>query len=274
MHYHLWERVQDWVYLAVCLAVAFVLLLTRNEPLVRTLRAASLDATSGLEARLAGAGRYLRALDENERLVRENERLAALAARSREAVVENDRLRALIGFRDSSAAEVRAVRIIGRTLGGGQNLLTIDAGAADGVRENMPVLDERGVLGRVVLASAHYARVMPYLHEGFRIVGRIQDLGADGIVRWTGEGDRLLLEHVARTEPVRRGMLVVTGGASGVFPAGFPIGTVADIRAGEGRNALEIDLKPAAPLGQTTHAFVVLAVPDSERVALEAQPVR
>ena len=128
---------------------------------------------------------------------------------------------------------------------------------------------------RVVLTSGRYARVMPYLNTDFRVVAKVQELSADGVVRWDGKKpDLLTLQEVGRTERVRPGMHVVTGTGSDVFPAGYPIGTVTAVRADPGRNDLTIDVRPAAPLSNAGFAFVLTALPDSERVALEARPVQ
>lgn len=275
MQYRFWDRAKDWVLLGLCLVVSLVVLVARNEPAVRSLRRAALMATSGIEATLAGVGRYLRALDENERLRGETVTLAVEAARSREAVAENDRLRRLLAFRDTLGTEMVAVRIVSKGLGDQQNLFTIDAGTDRGVRDGMPVVDERGILGRVVLTNSRYARVMPYLNTDFRVQATLLPGGAEGVVRWDGSaGDRLTLDFVPRTTRVTRGMPVVTSGGTGIFPAGFPIGTVVEAQARAGRNALDIVVRPASPLGEATHAVVLLVVPDTARLAIEAATVQ
>ncbi len=275
MQYRFWDRAKDWVLLGACLLVSLVVLLARNEPAVRSLRRAALMATSGVESRLAGVGRYLRALDENDRLRGETVTLAVEAARSREAVSENDRLRRLLAFRDTLGTEMVAVRIVSKGLGEQQNVFTIDAGTDRGVRDGMPVVDERGILGRVILTNTRYARVMPYLNTDFRVQATLLPIGAEGVVRWDGAaGDRLSLDFVPRTTRVTRGMQVVTSGGTGIFPAGFPIGTVVEAQASAGRNALDIAVRPASPIGEATHAVVLLVVPDSARMAIDTAPAQ
>jgi rod shape-determining protein MreC len=136
----------------------------------------------------------------------------------------------------------------------------------------MGVVDERGILGRVVLTSAHYCRVISYLNTDFRVAAKVQPLQAFGIVRWDGDRlDRLLMEHVIRTEPVEKGHLVVTSGYSEAFPEGYPIGEVDSVYAPPGENQLTIYLIPTAPLNRAEHAFVLLHHPEPERTELEAE---
>lgn len=270
-----WDRIRDWVMLFSFLIVAVALMLTQNQPLLRGLRAGALEGTAWLEARFAWAGGYFRALQENEILREENILLSSEVARSREAIIENERLHRLIGFQDTTAFQLQAARIVSKDVVGQQRYVTINVGSTDSVRTGMAVIDERGIIGRIVLVSDHYARVMTYLNTDFRVPAKIQPLQAAGIVRWEGDrADRLLLEHIVKTEPVQKGQLVVTSGFSGTFPPGYPIGVVDSVSASTGRNALNVYLRPSASLSNAEHAFVVLQQPDPEQVALEEQPVR
>ncbi len=267
-----WSRLQDWVALGVCLVLSFGVLVTRNQPAMMGLRAQSLEVTAWVESKISWAGRFLGALGENERLRLENIELAAEAARARESVQENTRLRQMLGFRDTLDVPLKLARIVGKDLGQQQNFFTINAGSDDSVKVGMAVLDERGILGKVVLVSPRYARVMAYLNTDFRVPARVLPIGAEGIVRWDGRrADRLVLDNVSRTEPVRRDMIVVTSGISSVFPPGFPIGRVVEVQARAGRNALDIEIGPTSPINRARFCFVVLTERDAELVELDGR---
>lgn len=275
MTFRLWDRIRDWVILGVLLAVSLVTILTQNQPLLRGLRAESLEATAWLEARFAWIGGYFQALQENEVIREENIVLSSQVARSREAILENERLRRMIGFQDTTEFDLKAARIINKDITQQQNFITLNVGTADSVEVNMAVIDERGAIGKVVLVSEHYSRVMSYLNTDFRIPSKVQPLQAFGIVRWEGgTTDRLRLDHVVKTQPVREGQLVVTSGYSGVFPPGVPVGTIDSVSSRTGRNELSVFLNPAASLSTAEHAFVVLRKPDPERLSLEAEDIR
>lgn len=271
----LWDRIRDWVFLFTFLGTSIVLMVAQNEPLVRGLRSGAMEATSWLEARFAWVGGYFRALDENEILREENIVLSSEVARSREAVLENERLRRLMGLADTTSYEMRAARIIGKDITGQQNLLTLNVGLKDSVREGMAVVDERGILGKIILVSENYSRVMPYLNTGFHIPAKVQPLQASGIVRWEGDrSDRLLLAHIVKTEKVEPGQLVVTSGYSGIFPPGYPVGVVDSVSSRTGRNELVVYLRPASPISAAEYAFVLLTRPDPERLELEGAGIR
>lgn len=275
MTFKLWERIRDWIILGVLLVAAVVVMVAQNDPMLRGLRAFSLETTSWMEARFAWLGSYFRALDENDLLRAENISLSSTVARSREAQLENERLRRLLGFRDTTRLRLRAARIVAKDITRQQNLLTINVGRRDSVEVDMAVVDDRGVIGKVVLVSDHYARVMPYMNTDFRAPAKVLPLQAEGILRWDpDDAAHVLLEHISRTEPVLRGQLVVTSGFSGTFPPGYPVGYVDSVATRPGRPELVVYVSPASPLDRAEYVFVVLEHPVPERMQLEQQPVR
>lgn len=271
----IWARIGDYVVLAVLVALSLGLLLARNNTVFRSARALALEATAPVESSFAWTGRYTRALDENESLRGQAIALQAEVARLREARRENERLRALVGFRDSVDFRMVPAKVVGKDVTRQDNLLTIDAGEEDSVEVGMAVIDERGIIGKVVLTSGDYALVMPHQNTDFAVPATIELLNRDGVVRWDGiEYDRLLMEYVVKTEPVVKGQRVVTSGFSGTYPPGVPVGVVDSVFAARGRNDLVIYLEPAAPLSTVDYVYVVLNRADSARVALEQTPIR
>lgn len=267
-----WERSRDYVIFAALLLIGVALFVSRNGPALRAARAASLAVTAPVEGVFERWTQFRNSLTENERLRTETATLSADVARLREASAENAQLRALLQFADSTAAPRVIGRVVSKEITEQTNLLTIDVGARDAVRVGMPVINERGVVGKVVLTSPRYAVVMPHQNTQFRVPAVIEALGREGMVRWDGVSfDQLTMERVVKTEPVERGMLVTTSPFSGVFPAGVPIGRVDTAYAAAGRNDYIIHLTPAAPISEVGFVYVLLVRPDPERAILEAQ---
>lgn len=270
-----WDVIKDWVLLFTLLIVSVGVMLTLNRPLMQSMRATALESTAWLESQFSWVGGFLTALEENDELRRENITLSSQLARMREARSENKRLRRMLNLRDTTDLPLLSARVVSKDITKQHNLLTIDKGSSDSVNVGMAVIDERGVVGKVVLTSPRYARVMPIINTDFSVPAKIQSLQTTGIVSWTGNHpDRLLLEHIPRTEPVLPGQLVVTSEYSGVFPSGYPVGIVDSTASTPGRNELRVLLKPVAPLRNVGHVFVVLRTPDEERQQLDQQSIR
>ncbi len=267
-----WERTRDYVIFGALLLVGLVIFVGRNGPALRAARAASLAVTAPVEGVFERVARFRRSLTENERLRSETAVLSAEVAKLREASAENAQLRSLLQLADTTSVQRVVGRVVSKEITEQTNLLTIDVGARDSVEVGMPVINERGIVGRVILTSAHYSVVMPHQNTQFRVPGVVQELGREGVVRWDGTGfDRLTMEYVVKTEPVERGMLVTTSPFSGVFPAGIPIGRVDTAYAAPGRNDYVIHLTPAAPISEVGFVYVLLARPNPEQAILEAE---
>lgn len=264
----------DWVLLAVLLVASISTMAAQNRSLVRSVRAEALEITAQVESGFAWMGRYVRVLAENDELRRENIALSSQVARTRSIRQQNRELKRLLNLRDSSSSALRAARIVTKDIFRRENSLTLDVGHRDSVAEGMPVIHESGIVGTVMLVSERYARVMPYLNTEFRVSATILPVQAEGIVRWDGERmDRLILDHVVKTEPVEKGQQVVTSGHSDAFPPGRTIGTIDSVHTQAGRSELQIFVRPAVPLHEIRHAFVVLSPPNPQRQALEQQSV-
>lgn len=271
----LWDQIRDWVLLVVLLLVSLGVMFSHNDPLVDSVRAQSMQVTAQIESTFAWLGHYFRALEENSMLREKNIELTSDLARSRDARSENERLRALLGVRDTTSHEMQAARVVSKDITQQQNMITIDVGKQDGISEGMPVVNDQGIVGKVVLTSDQFARVIPFLNTDFRVPAKILPSEAEGIVRWEGSrSDRLRIEHIVNTEPVDEGDEVVTSGHSGVFPAGWDVGTVASVERRAGRNELSVQLTPAVAINKVEHAFVILHETDDELEALESTPVR
>jgi rod shape-determining protein MreC len=275
MNLSLWDKLGDWLVLLTALFLSAALLVARNETAMLGFRTRALEWSSAVENRLAWIGDYVGALEENRRLREDNIRLSSQVARLRGHRVENDRLRSLLALRDTLRAEMVAARVISKTLSTQRGLLTLDVGARDGIAQEMAVVDERGVVGKTVLVSERFSRVMPLLNTDLRVPAKIEPSGAAGILRWQGDRrDRLIMEHVVKTEPVRQGQRVVASGHSQVFPVNYSVGVVDSVLLRPGRIEFTIYVRPSASVDDADHVFVVTALPDSERTALEALQIQ
>jgi rod shape-determining protein MreC len=264
-------QIRDWAVLAFLLLISLVVTLNRNAEVTRSLRAISLQITSGLESQFARTGEFVRALDENGEIRDQNIRLSSQLARLREAELENERLRALLALRDTLDAPTLAVRIVTRDIHRQKNFIVIDAGSDENIRRDMALIDDKGILGKVVLTGNRYSVVQSYLNTDFRVPGLVLPIEAFGIVRWDGVRlDQLVLDYVVRTERVEPGQLVVTAGSE-IFPSGIPIGTIDSVAVRPGENLLQITIKPTSRLGSARNAFVVMRSPDEELERLKDQ---
>jgi len=137
---------------------------------------------------------------------------------------------------------------------------------ADGIElaegSSYPVLDvEMNLVGRVIETSDTESRVLPLLHEGFAVAGKVNAVnGATFMVLGDAELKRQGLCLVTDIDPDVRlepGMEIVTSGDGGLFPEGIPIGVIETV---DNSNPLEITatLRPYSQIGKLEDVFIMI----------------
>lgn len=107
------------------------------------------------------------------------------------------------------------------------NLITIDRGSADGVKEDMGVVSGNGIVGIVYMVGPHYSIVMPILSKYSTISCEISGTGYFGYLRWPGgDSHYAYVEDVPRHAKIKINQMVVTSGYSAIFPSGIPVGRI------------------------------------------------
>lgn len=258
---------KEYVVLAVCVILSFILLSLNDAPQIKQVRSLVAIVYGVFQEKVSFIPHYFSLKSENEILRRQNLELADEVSRLREAKLENYRLRKLLALQSETPFRLVAARVVAKNLLLFRNTMTLDVGTADSVKEQMPVINENGLVGIVTHVSPHYAVVNILLNTTFRVSGKIQRSRVDGIVRW--DGKLLLLENVPKTHDVRIGDVVETSGYSQIFPRNIRIGVVKKIDDQTGSLFKRIIVEPAVDFVRLEEVFVVKYTPDEERRILE-----
>ncbi|MCB0368564.1 MAG: rod shape-determining protein MreC, partial [Bdellovibrionales bacterium] len=194
---------------------------------------------------------------ENDRLRSENRELQTRLLKHDEILGENDRLKAILDFKQNSRMNLVAAQVIARDLIPDHNTITINKGTDQGIQSGQAVMTLKGALGYIYKPTKHTAHVLLMTDRYAVIDGIIQRSRAQGIVEGRGSSGAVL-KYVERTEDVRPGDLVVTGGLDNVFPKGFPIAIVEAAEKKHISVSLKVDLKPLVDPDNVEEVFVVL----------------
>jgi rod shape-determining protein MreC len=195
---------------------------------------------------------------ENEELRQENDRLKLQITQLKSKAVEADRLAELLKFHKShEAIPMIGARVIGAGAGTASQTIDLDRGERDGVRKNMGVITPDGVVGKVVETYADTSQVLLLTDKDSGVGAMLVDSRIQGPVGGTGE-PLLVMKYVANDDTVNLGQRVVTSGMDRIFPKDLPVGTVADIKAGNPFK--QIRVRPAANLEQLEEVIVLLTL--------------
>ncbi|MCJ7513776.1 MAG: rod shape-determining protein MreC [Anaerolineales bacterium] len=199
------------------------------QPLV-ALQAAIAPRLAALQDLATSPGDVATLLARNAELEADVARLQQEVITLREQAAEVDILAALLNFaRSAPQYGYVAARVVGRDASPFLRALWIDAGTNDGVARGMPVVNQSGLVGRVVEVYPNASRVRLITDPGEAVNVRLQASRADGVTSAQPNGE-LRIDMIDQEVEVSQEELVLTSGLGGNYPAQIPVGQVISVR--------------------------------------------
>ncbi|UCF57623.1 MAG: rod shape-determining protein MreC, partial [Deltaproteobacteria bacterium] len=215
---------------------------------------ATINITEGIWLKYFG---LVDVCDENSRLKREIENLRMENYRYQEILATHERLQKLLQFKKTINWPVLAAQVIGRDPTGWFKSVIIDKGKNSGLKVNMPVVNARGVVGRLVSVSPNYAKVLLIIDQNSAVDCIIQRSRDEGIVK--GLSSKICrLDYVVKTSDVVVGDKVVTSGLGRVYPKGLPVGEVMEVANISGELFKDIKVRPMVDFSKLEELLVIL----------------
>lgn len=201
------------------------------------------------------------AASENDQLKQRVQELEVQLKQSEDLSAENTRLRTLLHLREESKLQVLPAQIIGRDPSVWFDSSIVNRGSLDGVKLNMPVVTDGGLVGRVTAVSPLTAQVDLITRDKSglgAVIGQIGESNALGVVSGSSKKDLLDMKYVPGNVEVRVGQTVFTTGQDGIFPPGLKVGEIVSVVQGSATTPHVIQIRPAARLDSMQEVGVLL----------------
>ena len=153
-----------------------------------------------------------------------------------------------------------------RSVGAWFDLFRIDAGSRDGLgmteTSSYPVVDPAmALVGRIESSDLASAKVLPILHQGSVVDGRIDRAGSYP-VRVRGDlslqaSGLCLVDRIPEGATIEPGDRILTSGEGGLYPAGLRIGTIVSVDDAAGGGERTATLRPYAAFDALDYLFVL-----------------
>ena len=182
-----------------------------------------------------------------------------------EAIRENQRLKKLLDFKEEKEHfVVEGVRITGKNPGNWFNTITIDKGSEDGIAVNMAVVNDQGLIGRVIDVGKNWATVRTIVDGQSSISAIVERTRDNGMVKGNNTltfEDRLCrMINLPLDSDVVAGDRVITSGLGEIFPKGIPIGEVIEVLDQERDMYKTAIIKPHVDFLRLEEALVIRRV--------------
>ena len=176
--------------------------------------------------------------EQNKMLRNEVEQLRGINLQANEALAENERLRAMIGYQHSAHQfDMVAARVIGRESDTWSSMIVIDKGTMSGLKDDMPVVTPQGLVGRVVEAGPNSSKVQLILDPRSSVGTIVQraESRVTGIVQGDMDNPTMpQMVNIPKNADVLEGDVIVTSGFGGIYPKGIIVGLVSSLKNDDG----------------------------------------
>jgi rod shape-determining protein MreC len=166
---------------------------------------------------------YLSLKEKNKELASENALMKKMLFNRKDTLITSKTL-----FRnDLNNFNVVVGKVVRNSFNSRENYITINAGKALGIKTDMGVINDKGVVGIVEKTSKDFATIQSILNIKSKINAKIKNSDHFGSLVWDGKnvGFAQLID-VPRLASLRKGDSIVTGGNSDIFPENIPVGKI------------------------------------------------
>ncbi len=261
------------IIIVVCCLLLFLALFTWNQ------RTGSLDngaATTGMEF----SGLVLKSLtsakdavvrvwdkyialvgvwEENEELKKELLRKDMELVKAQEALVELEYYRAFFRVEVPPDWKPHAARVLAWKVGplGVLETVLLSKGFLSGARPGVPVVTDKGLVGRVFRAAPTTSQCLLLVDGGSRVAVITSEGRVHGILSGAGYGKPMELRFVSQNVKVNPGEVLYTSGLDSAYPQGVPVATVTHVALSSSSSMQEIFAEPFVDVANLETVFLL-----------------
>lgn len=182
---------------------------------------------------------------------------------------ENSMLKELLLTSAKGRMKAMAAQILAVDTTLARQLVILNKGKRDKVYVGQPVLDAKGVMGQIIDVGYMTSTVLLISDSKSAVPVRNNRTGEQAILVGLNNPGQLSLINLPKTSHIIEGDLLVTSGLGRLYPEGYPVGKVTQVKNISGEAFAKIDVQPIALLSKDR--LVLLIWPEKEYTRLTEQ---
>lgn len=194
---------------------------------------------------------------ENEILKRRIHKLIKEKTELEEEVAHLNRIHRLTEYKVEYEADSLVATVIAYDASQWAKTIVINKGSNDGLRENLPVVTNQGVVGHIIQVGFNSSKVMLVIDSRSAVDALFQQDRASGVVVGTGD-EHCEMKYVPINATVEVGDVVLSSGLGGVFPKGLRLGQVIQVQKATQGLFQEVTIVPSADLSRLEEVLILL----------------
>lgn len=202
---------------------------------------------------------------ENRALKEENARLRNQASASVSIERERDRLLKLFDLEQRLGLKGVGAEVIGESVSNFEWSVTINQGSSGGVKVDMAVISDQGLVGRVIAVASHWSTVQLIIDPHSAVAARLVSSGETGLVAGRGR-NAPSMDLVSPEATVQPNEQVVTSGyQGGLYPPDILLGFVSSTYTRPGSLTKSLLIRPAVEFSSLEFVEVVTGAQSKAR---------
>lgn len=181
-------------------------------------------------------------------------------------------LYALLDFaREHPENKYIASSVIGKDPSPFLHYVIINKGSDDGVRHGMPVVNQKGLIGRVDAVTSNAARVQLISDPGTSVNVRLESSQTEILMQGSETGE-LTLQMIPLDMEIKPGDVILTSGLGGIYPANLMVGQVSSIKQSGSNLFKTASVQPVVDLSALDVVLVISNFNPVDITPLEPTP--
>ncbi len=194
---------------------------------------------------------------QNEALRQQIAQMRLEQAAFAEDAIQGHRLQTMLEFQQHYVSKTVAAQVIGTSGSDLSRMLTLDKGAADGLKPDMAVITPDGIVGKLRDVFPHTSQLLLLNDQTAGAGVVLQTTRIRAVIRGTPTG-KLQIGNLTADSRIKPGETVLTSGGDLVYPRGLTVGTIESVAADPDHQPYTaIVVKPAANLFQLEEVLVI-----------------
>ncbi|MDA0782083.1 MAG: rod shape-determining protein MreC [Rickettsiales bacterium] len=162
---------------------------------------------------------------KNENLVKENERLKTKLINLSGIAYENERLKELLNYAEQLKYNYISAKVVGNTSGPFYSSIIINAGTSDNVKKGQAVVNEEGLVGRIIEVGEKSSRVL-LLTDINSNIPVITSRSREPAIMSGNNNEMPRLRYLSNETKTEELEVVKTSGDGDVYPYGLHVGVI------------------------------------------------
>lgn len=223
--------------------------------------------SGGVYEQINSVNEYFSLRGKNEVLAIENARLKELLHNQKDTTKfpEIDTIRGV------KKINIVVAKVIRNQYQSPENYITINSGSIKGIKTDMGVVNDLGIIGIIENVSPNYATIQSILNLKSKINAKIKKSNHFGTLIWDAKntGYAQLIE-VPRLASIRKGDTIVTGADSRIFPENIGIGVIENVYTDNQTNYYTLNIRLFNDMTNLGHVYIIKSKEKDEIIKLEA----